>query len=64
MINFENITDYKDVFQGIDTGFCCLGTTKGKSGAVCMQIIIHVLVQNLKYKVCKSFDKNLILYVK
>lgn len=32
VIDFENITDYKDVFQGIDTGFCCLGTTKGKSG--------------------------------
>ncbi|KAL3842165.1 hypothetical protein ACJMK2_020212 [Sinanodonta woodiana] len=31
-VDFDNLDKYADVFKGIDVGFCCLGTTRGKSG--------------------------------
>ena len=34
IVDFDNLTEYKDTFKDLDTGFCCLGTTKGKSGKV------------------------------
>ncbi|KAJ8299262.1 hypothetical protein KUTeg_023322 [Tegillarca granosa] len=33
VVDFDNLEAHADVFSNIDTGFCCLGTTKGKSGA-------------------------------
>ena len=33
MIDFEKVEDYADAFAA-DVGFSCLGTTRGKSGAV------------------------------
>jgi len=32
-IDFDKIDDYVDAFRGADVHFCCLGTTRGKSGA-------------------------------
>ncbi|UJR26588.1 hypothetical protein I4U23_007908 [Adineta vaga] len=32
-IDFDKIDDYLDAFRGADVHFCCLGTTRGKSGA-------------------------------
>jgi len=32
IVDYENIDDHKDAFKDLDTGFCCLGTTKGKAG--------------------------------
>ncbi|XP_014669419.1 PREDICTED: oxidoreductase HTATIP2-like isoform X2 [Priapulus caudatus] len=33
IVNFDKLeTDHADAFKGYDVGFCCLGTTKGKSG--------------------------------
>ena len=32
IIDFDRIEDYAQSFQGFDVGYCCLGTTKGKSG--------------------------------
>ena len=33
-VDFENLDEHKDAFKGLDHGYCCLGTTKGKSGMV------------------------------
>ena len=33
-IDFEKIDDHADAFRGADVHFCCLGTTRGKAGAV------------------------------
>lgn len=32
VVNFDELEKSKDAFQGMDVGFCCLGTTKGKAG--------------------------------
>ncbi|KAM4720977.1 oxidoreductase HTATIP2 [Rhinophrynus dorsalis] len=32
VVDFEKLDDYATAFQGHDVGFCCLGTTKAKSG--------------------------------
>ncbi|XP_077309735.1 protein HTATIP2-like [Lithobates pipiens] len=32
VVDFEKLDDYAAAFQGHDVGFCCLGTTKAKSG--------------------------------
>ncbi|KAM5138263.1 LOW QUALITY PROTEIN: oxidoreductase HTATIP2 [Mantella aurantiaca] len=34
VVDFEKLDDYTSAFQGHDVGFCCLGTTKAKSGEV------------------------------
>ena len=34
MVDFDNLGNFADAFKDIKTGFCCLGTTKGKSGKV------------------------------
>ncbi|CAH1785386.1 unnamed protein product [Owenia fusiformis] len=33
VVDFDKLDEYKETFQGIDQGFCCLGTTRGKAGA-------------------------------
>lgn len=39
IVDFENLDEHKDAFKGLDHGYCCLGTTKAKSG---MQGFIRV----------------------
>lgn len=34
VVDFEKLDDYAAAFQGHDVGYCCLGTTRAKSGAV------------------------------
>lgn len=34
VVDFEKLEDYAAAFQGHDVGYCCLGTTKAKAGAV------------------------------
>uniref|UniRef100_A0A8C7BKC2 Protein HTATIP2 n=1 Tax=Neovison vison TaxID=452646 RepID=A0A8C7BKC2_NEOVI len=34
VVDFEKLDDYASAFQGHDVGFCCLGTTRKKAGAV------------------------------
>uniref|UniRef100_U3E7V3 Protein HTATIP2 n=1 Tax=Callithrix jacchus TaxID=9483 RepID=U3E7V3_CALJA len=34
LVDFEKLDDYASAFQGHDVGFCCLGTTRVKAGAV------------------------------
>lgn len=33
-VDFENIDEYRSTFKDLDVGFCCLGTTRAKSGMV------------------------------
>lgn len=39
MVDFDNLDEHADVFEGVQYGFSCLGTTRGKSGAVCNSIL-------------------------
>lgn len=34
VVDFDKLSEYDDVFKGLDVVYCCLGTTRGKSGAV------------------------------
>jgi len=40
-VDFENLDDYADAFKNFDVGYCCLGVTRGKSGAVSLH---HFLI--------------------
>lgn len=42
-MDFEKLDDYAAAFQGHDVGFCCLGTTRKKAGAVRKNSIYPVL---------------------
>lgn len=34
VIDFDHLENHEDAFKDCSVGFCCLGTTRGKSGAV------------------------------
>lgn len=34
MVDFERLSEHAAAFRGHDVGFCCLGTTRSKAGAV------------------------------
>ena len=40
VVDFENIDAYADIFKNFDVGYCCLGTTRGQSGAVSLYHLI------------------------
>ncbi|CAG5120154.1 unnamed protein product [Candidula unifasciata] len=60
VVDFENIDDYKDVFKDLDTGFSCLGTTRGKSGVQGFIRVDHDYVlmsaEVAKAQGCKHFS--------
>jgi oxidoreductase len=33
VVNYDKIEDHEDVFKNLDVIYCCLGTTRAKSGA-------------------------------
>lgn len=35
-MDFDNLDAYADSFKNFDVGYCCLGTTRTQSGAVCL----------------------------
>ena len=37
VVDFDNLDESAEVFQGHNVGYCCLGTTKGKAGTVSIQ---------------------------
>lgn len=41
VVDFDNLDNSADIFQGVGVGFCCLGTTRGKSGVVSGKEIIE-----------------------
>lgn len=34
VVDFEKLDEYAAAFEGHDVGYCCLGTTRAKAGAV------------------------------
>jgi len=32
IVDYDNLSQHSDSFAGVDTAFCCLGTTRGKAG--------------------------------
>ena len=34
VVDYDKINEYEEAFRGCQIGFCCLGTTRGKAGAV------------------------------
>jgi len=53
VVDFENIGAYADAFKNFDVGYCCLGTTRGQSGAVSLY---HLIVAMIVYRhmICTS----------
>ncbi|XP_040183841.1 oxidoreductase HTATIP2 [Rana temporaria] len=60
VVDFEKLDDYAAAFQGHDVGFCCLGTTKAKSGEAGFIRVDHDYVvksaQLAKSGGCKHFN--------
>ncbi|KAM9301704.1 oxidoreductase HTATIP2 [Gastrophryne carolinensis] len=60
VVDFEKLDDYATAFQGHDVGFCCLGTTKAKSGEAGFIRVDHDYVlksaQLAKAGGCKHFN--------
>ncbi len=59
IVDFEKLEDYGQAFEGFDVGYCCLGTTKGKSGSngfvkVDRDFVIES-AQFAKQRGCKEF---------
>lgn len=42
MVDFEKLDDYAAAFQGHDVGYCCMGTTRAKAGAVSLNSALPV----------------------
>lgn len=59
VVDFEKLDEHSDVFKGSDVGFCCLGTTRGKSGADGFVRVDHDYVMQsaklAKAQGCKQF---------
>ena len=39
VVDFEKIEEHAETFKNLDVGFCCLGTTRGKAGAVSHSVL-------------------------
>ncbi|KAK7491433.1 hypothetical protein BaRGS_00017262 [Batillaria attramentaria] len=46
VVDFENLEAHRDVFKGLDIGFSCMGTTRGKAGAQGFVRVDHDYVLN------------------
>jgi len=40
-VDFENLDAHTDAFKNFDVGYCCLGTTRAKSGAVSLYNLLR-----------------------
>ncbi|XP_063802447.1 oxidoreductase HTATIP2 [Pseudophryne corroboree] len=60
VVDFDKLDEYSAAFQGHDVGFCCLGTTKAKSGEAGFIRVDHDYVmksaQLAKSGGCKHFN--------
>jgi len=43
LVDFESLDAHADAFKNFDVGYCCLGTTRRQSGAVCSHAFISRL---------------------
>ena len=59
IVNFDNLSAHKEVFEGIDVAFCCLGTTRAIAGAEGFVKVDHDYVLEaaslLKQSQCPEF---------
>jgi len=59
VVDFDNLEKYRAEFDGIDVAFCCLGTTRAKSGAAGFVTVDHDYVLHaaklLKSHKCPEF---------
>jgi oxidoreductase len=59
VVDFDDLEKHADAFKNFDVGFCCLGTTRGKSGADGFVKVDHDYVVNAaklaKEGGCKHF---------
>ena len=44
VIDFDKMSENEDAFKNLDVLYCCLGTTRGKSGAVYKFIFVIVCI--------------------
>ncbi|XP_046375583.1 oxidoreductase HTATIP2-like isoform X1 [Haliotis rufescens] len=60
VVDFEKLEEHSDVFEGLDTGFCALGTTRGKSGVKGFVRVDHdyvlISAEIAKARGCKHFS--------
>ncbi|KAK3760199.1 hypothetical protein RRG08_010240 [Elysia crispata] len=60
VINFDHLDDHRELFTGLDVGFCCLGTTIGKSGKQGFIKVDHDYIvlsaEIAKQQGCKQFS--------
>ncbi|ESO91740.1 hypothetical protein LOTGIDRAFT_217236 [Lottia gigantea] len=60
VVDFDNLEQHAEVFNDCDIGFCCLGTTKAKSGAAGFLKVDYDYIlsvgQIAKSKGCKHFS--------
>jgi len=42
-VDFENLDAHADAFKNFDVGYCCLGTSRTTSGAVCAQTCLFLV---------------------
>lgn len=46
VVDFDNLDAHADAFKNFDVGYCCLGTTRGRSGAAGFYRVDHDYVVN------------------
>lgn len=46
VVDFDKLDEQKEAFSGFNVGYCCLGTTRGKSGAEGFYKVDHDYVMN------------------
>lgn len=46
-MDFDQLENYKDAFEGCDVGFNTLGTTRGKSGPVRFDVIFELILAHI-----------------
>lgn len=60
IVDFDKIEEHSDAFEGLEVGFCCLGTTRAASGAAGFYKVDHDYVVNCAKvalgKGCKHFS--------
>uniref|UniRef100_A0A8C9CF68 Protein HTATIP2 n=1 Tax=Phocoena sinus TaxID=42100 RepID=A0A8C9CF68_PHOSS len=61
VVDFEKLDDYASAFQGHDVGFCCLGTTRKKAGAVRKESTLFPFLWSVLSKI--PFLLPLLLYI-
>ncbi|PVU96432.1 hypothetical protein BB561_001162 [Smittium simulii] len=60
-VDYENLDEHKTLFEGHDSCFCCLGTTRGKAGKEFFYKVDHDYVMNSAKLLERAGTKNFLL---